>query len=107
MSMSGPAAAPAPALGTSQQSVPLEQQQVNFQAQQQLLQQQQAQQLELQRRQKEQQQQLLQQQQQQMQQAKLAQQQQGQHQHMPHQGLNGGWQSDKDVEDRRKMIAKM
>jgi hypothetical protein len=28
-------------------------------------------------------------------------------QHFPHQGLNGGWQSDKDVQERRKMIAKM
>ena len=27
--------------------------------------------------------------------------------HLPHQGLNGGWQSDKDVNERRKMIAKM
>ena len=25
----------------------------------------------------------------------------------PHQGLNGGWQSDRDVQERRKMIAKM
>jgi hypothetical protein len=28
-------------------------------------------------------------------------------QHFPYQGLNGGWQSDKDVNDRRKMIARM
>jgi hypothetical protein len=25
----------------------------------------------------------------------------------PHQGLNGGWQSDQDYNERRKMIAKM
>jgi hypothetical protein len=25
----------------------------------------------------------------------------------PHQGLNGGWQSDQDYQERRKMIAKM
>lgn len=30
-----------------------------------------------------------------------------QQQIFPHQGLNGGWQSDKDYEDRRKMIAKI
>merc|ERR1711862_830842 len=30
-----------------------------------------------------------------------------QQQHIPHQGLNGGWQSDKDTQDRRKMIAKI
>eukprot|EP00548_Thalassiothrix_antarctica_P005641 CAMPEP_0194137570 /NCGR_PEP_ID=MMETSP0152-20130528/7459_1 /TAXON_ID=1049557 /ORGANISM="Thalassiothrix antarctica, Strain L6-D1" /LENGTH=1691 /DNA_ID=CAMNT_0038834663 /DNA_START=284 /DNA_END=5359 /DNA_ORIENTATION=- len=30
-----------------------------------------------------------------------------QKQHFPHQGLNGGWQSDKDVNDRRKMIARI
>lgn len=30
-----------------------------------------------------------------------------QQQHFPHQGLNGGWQSDKDYHDRRKMIAKI
>jgi hypothetical protein len=30
-----------------------------------------------------------------------------QQQHLPHHGLNGGWQSDKDVQERRKMIAKM
>ena len=36
-----------------------------------------------------------------------AQQQQAQQQHFPHQGLNGGWQSDKDYEERRKMIAKI
>ena len=35
-------------------------------------------------------------------------QQQGQGHHNPvQQGLNGGWQSDKDVNERRKMIAKM
>mmetsp|Transcript_10089 Transcript_10089/g.22117 ORF Transcript_10089/g.22117 Transcript_10089/m.22117 type:complete len:1723 (-) Transcript_10089:284-5452(-) len=34
-------------------------------------------------------------------------QQQQQQQHFPHQGLNGGWQSDKDYHDRRKMIAKI
>jgi hypothetical protein len=28
-------------------------------------------------------------------------------QHFPHQGLNGGWQSDQDYNERRKMIAKM
>jgi E1A/CREB-binding protein len=28
-------------------------------------------------------------------------------QHYPHQGLNGGWQSDKDYQERRKMIAKI
>jgi len=28
-------------------------------------------------------------------------------QHFPHQGLNGGWQSDKDYAERRKMIAKI
>jgi hypothetical protein len=27
--------------------------------------------------------------------------------HFPHQGLNGGWQSDQDYQERRKMIAKM
>ena len=32
---------------------------------------------------------------------------QQQQQHFPHQGLNGGWQSDKDYHDRRKMIAKI
>ena len=32
---------------------------------------------------------------------------QQQQQHFPHQGLNGGWQSDKDYYDRRKMIAKI
>jgi hypothetical protein len=32
---------------------------------------------------------------------------QGQTQHIAHQGLNGGWQSDKDVNERRRMIAKM
>ncbi|GAX16081.1 E1A/CREB-binding protein [Fistulifera solaris] len=35
------------------------------------------------------------------------QQQPQQQQIFPHQGLNGGWQSDKDYEDRRKMIAKI
>ncbi|KAL7561812.1 hypothetical protein ACA910_013348 [Epithemia clementina (nom. ined.)] len=35
------------------------------------------------------------------------QQQQQQQQHFPHQGLNGGWQSDRDYHDRRKMIAKI
>lgn len=33
--------------------------------------------------------------------------QQQQQQHFPHQGLTGGWQSDKDYEQRRKMIAKI
>merc|ERR1711862_277101 len=47
-----------------------------------------------------------------MQQVNMVQQQQGmipgqQQQHIPHQGLNGGWQSDKDTQDRRKMIAKI
>ena len=32
---------------------------------------------------------------------------QQQQQHFPHQGLNGGWQSDKDYQERRKMIAKI
>eukprot|EP00980_Cylindrotheca_fusiformis_P006205 scaffold1327_cov124-Cylindrotheca_fusiformis.AAC.9 len=27
--------------------------------------------------------------------------------HVPHQGLNGGWQSDQDYQERRKMIAKI
>lgn len=47
-------------------------------------------------------------QQQQQQQPLHMQSQQGvQQQHLPHHGLNGGWQSDKDVQERRKMIAKM
>jgi len=44
------------------------------------------------------------------QQAQYQQQQRNQGQgggHLPHQGLNGGWQSDKDVNERRKMIAKI
>lgn len=36
-----------------------------------------------------------------------AQQQPQQGQSFPHQGLNGGWQSDQDYNERRKMIAKM
>jgi E1A/CREB-binding protein len=36
-----------------------------------------------------------------------AQQQAPPQQHFPHQGLNGGWQSDKDYQERRKMIAKI
>lgn len=46
----------------------------------------------------------LQQPQAQQQQQSLAQQQQ---QTFPHQGLNGGWQSDKDYQERRKMIGKI
>jgi hypothetical protein len=42
-------------------------------------------------------------QQQQQQQQQLQQQVQS----FPHQGLNGGWQSDQDYNERRKMIAKM
>jgi len=44
-----------------------------------------------------------------MQHSQVAQQQAAQQavQARPHQALNGGWQSDKDVDDRRKMIAKM
>eukprot|EP00934_Nitzschia_sp_Nitz4_P007641 Nitzschia sp. Nitz4//scaffold168_size48592//5476//10477//NITZ4_007045-RA/size48592-snap-gene-0.3-mRNA-1//-1//CDS//3329538306//7631//frame0 len=34
-------------------------------------------------------------------------QQQQQQQQYPHQGLNGGWQSDQDYDERRKMIAKI
>jgi E1A/CREB-binding protein len=30
-----------------------------------------------------------------------------QQQHFPHQGLNGGWQSDSDYQERRRMIAKI
>lgn len=42
------------------------------------------------------------------QQQQQQQQQQGQQQqHFPHQGLNGGWQSDKDYAERRQMIAKI
>ena len=77
--MQMPQSAPVPPLGYQYASVP--QQPVQYQQQQQ-------------------------QQQQQPQQAPIPPQQQQQQQppkqHFPHQGLNGGWQSDKDVNDRRK-----
>mmetsp|Transcript_9580 Transcript_9580/g.11848 ORF Transcript_9580/g.11848 Transcript_9580/m.11848 type:complete len:1772 (-) Transcript_9580:280-5595(-) len=98
-----------PAPGSINQAPQHQQQTMNVQqqlaAQQQQLLQQQA---EMQARQKQQQQFLQQQQVQQMQQVNMSQQQvQQQQTHVPHQGLNGGWQSDKDVNDRRKMIAKI
>merc|ERR1712238_653417 len=78
------------------QQIMQQQQQQQQQVQQQNLQQQQHQQQQADFRRRQQQQQHHQQQQQQQQQ-----------QHLPHTGLNGGWQNDKDVTDRRKMIAKI
>jgi len=92
------------------QTLSLQHQQASFQAQQQLIhQQQQQQQVGLQPRQAQQHQTMFQQQPHPVQQVNIAQQQQNQHhlQHIPHQGLNGGWQSDTDTQDRRKMIAKI
>lgn len=51
--------------------------------------------------------QMQQQQQQQLQQQQHQQPQQQQQMQFTHQGLNGGWQSDKDYQERRKMIAKI